>query len=274
MKGENAFMIETNLKIGLALGGGAFRGLAHIGVLQVMEEYGVPIHMIAGTSMGALVGGVYCSGMNMHLVERYVYTIEERDLIDMTIPRTGFIAGQRIELLIKTLTGNRSFQDLKIPFAAVAADVEKGQPVVLTEGKVYEAIRASISIPGVFKPVMRDGRMLVDGGIVARVPTDTVRDMGADFVISVDVGYHGGETKCDGIVSIMMQAFAVMEWHIIKERVNTSDINIVPALGHINMASIAQAEETIEIGRQAARAQIPGILQALQDRGAKLFDSQ
>ncbi len=274
MKGENAFMIETNLKIGLALGGGAFRGLAHIGVLQVMEEYGVPIHMIAGTSMGALVGGVYCSGMNMHLVERYVYTIEERDLIDMTIPRTGFIAGQRIELLIKTLTGNRSFQDLKIPFAAVAADVEKGQPVVLTEGKVYEAIRASISIPGVFKPVMRDGRMLVDGGIVARVPTDTVRDMGADFVISVDVGYHGGETKCDGIVSIMMQAFAVMEWHIIKERVNTSDINIVPALGHINMASIAQAEETIEIGRQAARAQIPGILQALQDRGAKLLDSQ
>ena len=274
MKGENAFMIETDLKIGLALGGGAFRGLAHIGVLQVMEEYGVPIHMIAGTSMGALVGGVYCSGMNMHLVERYVYTIEERDLIDMTIPRTGFIAGQRIELLIKTLTGNRSFQDLKIPFAAVAADVEKGQPVVLTEGKVYEAIRASISIPGVFKPVMRDGRMLVDGGIVARVPTDTVRDMGADFVISVDVGYHGGETKCDGIVSIMMQAFAVMEWHIIKERVNTSDINIVPALGHINMASIAQAEETIEIGRQAARAQIPGILQALQDRGAKLLDSQ
>ena len=274
MKGENAFMIETNLKIGLALGGGAFRGLAHIGVLQVMEEYGVPIHMIAGTSMGALVGGVYCSGMNMHLVERYVYTIEERDLIDMTIPRTGFIAGQRIELLIKTLTGNRSFQDLKIPFAAVAADVEKGQPVVLTEGKVYEAIRASISIPGVFKPVMRDGRMLVDGGIVARVPTDTVRDMGADFVISVDVGYHGGETKCDGIVSIMMQAFALMEWHIIKERVNTSDINIVPALGHINMASIAQAEETIEIGRQAARAQIPGILQALQDRGAKLLDSQ
>ena len=274
MKGENAFMIETNLKIGLALGGGAFRGLAHIGVLQVMEEYGVPIHMIAGTSMGALVGGVYCSGMNMHLVERYVYTIEERDLIDMTIPRTGFIAGQRIELLIKTLTGNRSFQDLKIPFAAVAADVEKGQPVVLTEGKVYEAIRASISIPGVFKPVMRDGRMLVDGGIVARVPTDTVRDMGADFVISVDVGYHGGETKCDGIVSIMMQAFAVMEWHIIKERVNTSDINIVPALGHINMASIAQAEETIEIGRQAARAQIPGILQALQDREAKLLDSQ
>ena len=274
MKGENAFMIETNLKIGLALGGGAFRGLAHIGVLQVMEEYGVPIHMIAGTSMGALVGGVYCSGMNMHLVERYVYTIEERDLIDMTIPRTGFIAGQRIELLIKTLTGNRSFQDLKIPFAAVAADVEKGQPVVLTEGKVYEAIRASISIPGVFKPVMWDGRMLVDGGIVARVPTDTVRDMGADFVISVDVGYHGGETKCDGIVSIMMQAFAVMEWHIIKERVNTSDINIVPALGHINMASIAQAEETIEIGRQAARAQIPGILQALQDRGAKLLDSQ
>ena len=274
MKGENAFMIETNLKIGLALGGGAFRGLAHIGVLQVMEEYGVPIHMIAGTSMGALVGGVYCSGMKMHLVERYVYTIEERDLIDMTIPRTGFIAGQRIELLIKTLTGNRSFQDLKIPFAAVAADVEKGQPVVLTEGKVYEAIRASISIPGVFKPVMRDGRMLVDGGIMARVPTDTVRDMGADFVISVDVGYHGGETKCDGIVSIMMQAFAVMEWHIIKERVNTSDINIVPALGHINMASIAQAEETIEIGRQAARAQIPGILQALQDRGAKLLDSQ
>lgn len=183
-------------------------------------------------------------------------------------------AGQRIELLIKTLTGNRSFQDLKIPFAAVAADVEKGQPVVLTEGKVYEAIRASISIPGVFKPVMRDGRMLVDGGIVARVPTDTVRDMGADFVISVDVGYHGGETKCDGIVSIMMQAFAVMEWHIIKERVNTSDINIVPALGHtIRPPSLRRKRRSRLDARQPGRRS-RGFYRPYKIGGAKLLDSQ
>ena len=131
--------------------------------------------------------------------------------------------------------------------------------------------------------LMSDGKFLYVSGEDDPITGSTLKKllaltlalaMGADFVISVDVGYHGGETKCDGIVSIMMQAFAVMEWHIIKERVNTSDINIVPALGHINMASIAQAEETIEIGRQAARAQIPGILQALQDRGAKLLDSQ
>lgn len=259
-------MIDTNLKIGLALGGGAFRGLAHIGVLQVLEENGIPVHMVAGTSMGAVVGGIYCSGMDLRLLEKFCYTLDEKSLIDMAVPRMGFITGQRIELLLRTLTGNRDFSVLKIPFTAVATDLERGELVELSEGKVYEAIRASISIPGVFKPVTRDGRLLVDGGVVARVPTDTVREMGADFIISVDVGYHGGFSKCDNITAIMMQAFAVMEWCSIRERVNRSDINIVPSLAHINMASIAQAEETIRIGREEAERQMPALLAALERR--------
>ncbi len=264
-------MLDTPLRIGLALGGGAFRGLAHIGVLEVLEENGVPIHMVAGTSMGAVVGGIYCTGMRMGLLEKYCYTLDEKNLIDMVIPHMGLIAGDRIELLIKTLTGDRTFDQLKIPFAAVATDIEKGEQVVLREGKVYEAVRASISIPGVFRPVRRQDRLLVDGGVVARVPTDAARDMGADLVISVDVGYHGGQNKCASMVDVLMQSFAVMEWCAIRERVNTSDVNIVPNLAHINMASVAQAEETIEIGRAEARRRMPEVLEAIHRKEAELY---
>lgn len=260
-------MKESNeMKIGLALGGGAFRGLAHIGVLQVLDENKIPVHMVAGTSMGALVGSLYCSGADMKLIERYAYTLDERSLVDVVIPRQGIISGGRIEKLVQTLTGNKRFEQMKIPFAAVATDIERGERVVIEEGHVWEGVRASISIPGLFKPVRVGDRLLVDGALTSRVPTDVVRGMGADFVISVDVNYHGGKVDCGDIASIIMQAFAIMEWEIIKERVNTSDVNIMPNLLHINMASVAQAEETIEIGREETRKMMPRILEAIETR--------
>lgn len=264
-------MPENTKKVGIALGGGAFRGLAHIGVLEVLEDAGVPIDLVAGTSMGSVIGGIYATGFSMKLLERYCYTIDEREMIDMVVPREGMIAGDRIKTLLCTLTGNRTFDQLQKPFAALAADIENAQPVVLKEGLVYEAMRCSISVPGVFKPVRKDGKLMVDGGVVARVPTDVVRDMGADFIISVDVGYHGGYQKVEGIANVMMQAFAVMEWYCIKDKVNTSDVNIVADTSNINLASIAQAEQTVEIGRQAALACLDEIKEKLQQSGIALL---
>ncbi|MDR2514324.1 MAG: patatin-like phospholipase family protein [Christensenellaceae bacterium] len=262
-------MMQAEPKIGLALGGGAFRGLAHIGVLQVFDEAKLPVRLVSGCSMGALIGGLYCSGMDMRLLERYVYTLDERSLADVILPRQGLLAGARIEGILRTLTGNKSFAQMKIPFSALAVDIERGELLSLSEGPIWQAIRASISIPGVFRPLRLGGRLLVDGGVLCRVPTDAVRAMGADFIISVDVSYHGGFVPCDGLSSIIMQAFAVMEWALIKEKVVTSDVNIAPDLLHINMASILQAEDCIEIGRQAARAALPAIEEGLAKKRAQ-----
>jgi NTE family protein len=255
--------MQPEPKVGLALGGGAFRGLAHIGVLQVFNEAKIPVHLVSGCSMGALIGGLYCSGMDMRLIERYVYTLDERSLADVILPRQGLLGGARIENILRTLTGNKSFAQMKIPFSALAVDIERGELTTLTEGPVWQAIRASISIPGVFRPLRLGDRLLVDGGVLCRVPTDAARAMGADFIISVDVGYHGGFVPCDGLSAIIMQAFAVMEWALIKEKIITSDINIAPDLLHINMVSIAQAAECVEIGRKAALEALPAIQEGI-----------
>lgn len=267
-------MLKTSLKIGLALGGGAFRGLAHIGVLQELGRAGVPIDYVAGTSMGAVVGGLYCSGADMALIERFCYTIEQKSLVDVTIPRQGLVSGKRIETLLRLLTGGRSFAEMKTPFACVAADIEHGEPVVLNQGPICEAIRASISIPGIFTPVKRDGQLLVDGGVISRVPIDVAKDMGADFVISVDVGYHGGAAECKDLSSILIQAFSVMEWQALKDKIVSSDYNISPDLLHINMASIDQAEETIEIGRQETLRCLPEIIERIHEKEASLLHGQ
>ncbi len=263
-------MQERNVKIGVALGGGAFRGLAHIGCLQVMQEHGIVPDYIAGTSMGALVGGVYACGMDLKRMERFCYSISEKDLVDVNRPKEGIIAGNRIELMLRTLTGNKTFAQAQIPFAAVATDLELGERAVIREGFIYQGIRASISIPAIFNPYRIGGRTYVDGGVVDRVPISTAREMGADYVIGIDVGYHGGPVQCEGsLVKIIMHTMEVMEWQIMQKTVNTADINIVPQLAHINLASISQAEECIRIGREEMEARMPEVLagiEALKDR--------
>ena len=257
-------MQDRPLKIGVALGGGAFRGLAHIGALQVLEKNGIRPDIVTGTSMGALVGGIYACGMELNMMERFCYSISEKDLIDVCRPREGIVAGNRIEVMLRTLTGSKTFEQTRMSFAAVATDLAKGERTVMTEGIVYQAIRASISIPGIFNPYRIDGRTYVDGGVVDRVPIAAAREMGADFVIGIDVGYHGGETECDGsLIKIILHTLEVMEWQIMQRTVNTADINIVPALAHINPSSMAQAEECIRIGREEMEARMPQVLDAI-----------
>jgi len=184
-------MNPKHKKIGYALGGGAARGLFHIGVLSVLEEYGITPDIIAGTSMGAIIGAMYASGLKTSDLKQIAYSIDWRQatrLADIVaLPKSGLIQGKRIVTLLKSILGEIGFPQLKYKYAAVAADLYTGQQIVFTEGPLINAIRASISIPTIFTPVHHEGRYLVDGGLVNVVPVSVCRDLGADFVIGVNV---------------------------------------------------------------------------------------
>jgi NTE family protein len=177
-------------KIGLALGSGSAKGLAHIGVLKVLDEQKIPIDFIAGTSIGALIGMVYASGVSTGEMEEIALNIDKKQITSFftpTIPYSGLVEGKRITEFIKSIIGNPNIEDLKIPFAAIATNVLNGRKVMITKGSAVEAVRASISIPGIFTPCKHNGNFLVDGGLVDPVPVNCVRDMGADYIIGVNV---------------------------------------------------------------------------------------
>jgi NTE family protein len=177
-------------KIGYALGGGAARGLSHIGVLKVLHEYGISPDIIAGTSIGSIIGALYAGGYDPDDMEKIVLGLDWKKLlymVDMTIPLSGLLQGKRVVLLLKSILGNITFSQLRCDFSCVATDIISGEQVVLRDGSLIEAVRASISIPGIFTPVELSGRYLVDGGLVNSVPVSICREMGADYVIGVNV---------------------------------------------------------------------------------------
>lgn len=267
--------MNKKLKVGLALGAGAARGLAHIGVLEVLEEYGVPVDLIAGTSMGSVIGCLYANGTSakmIHGLAAQVCGMEYRKLFDVTLPRTGLIRGQRADMIIRTLTGDRTIEQLKMPFAAVSACLEDGTARVFDSGKVADAVRASISIPGVFEPVTMDGRTYVDGGVLDRVPAGVVRSMGADIVIAVDVGYRGEPRPTPkNIIDVMINSFELMEWEATRHRVPDADITIAPDTRNVNPANFNQVEECAEKGRAAALSVIDSLVALLEGSGVKLL---
>ncbi len=182
---------KKGLKFGLALGSGSARGMAHIGVIQVLEAYHIPIDMIAGTSIGSVVGSVYATGASVEQMKEAALSMKQRGpfaIFDPTLPRSGLISGNRAEeILNKIALKDKTFDDLKIPFTAVATDIETGAKVILNQGSVIKAVRASISIPGIFTPVKYQDYYLVDGGVVDPVPVDVVQKMGADIIIAVSL---------------------------------------------------------------------------------------
>ncbi len=179
-----------NRKVGYALGGGAARGLSHIGVLKVLEANSVIPNIIVGTSIGALVGALYAGGIKIDDIEQIALRLDMKRLMllaDVTLPMSGIIGGKRVITLLKSILGDLTFGELKYDFACVATDITTGEQVVLHDGSLIEAVRASISLPGIFTPVEMKGQYLVDGGLVNEVPVSVCRQMGADFVIGVNV---------------------------------------------------------------------------------------
>jgi NTE family protein len=272
--------VSPRKKVGIALSGGAARGIAHIGVLRVMQKEGIPIDLIAGTSAGAVIGAGYAYDEDVTRITRDAIDAGWKrmaPLIDPSLPRTGFIKGKKIQDLISEYVGgNIKFSDLKIPFACVATDIDTGEEIVIDSGSLPEALRASISIPGIFTVVKREGRYLVDGGLTTPVPVEVVRNMGADFIIAVnvnpDVTYRMGKTgqkrvearKEPNIFQVMMQSIYITTYSLARSSLEHADIVIEPDLSHIGAGDFHKARELITRGRQAAQDAIPEIKRKLE----------
>jgi len=239
-------------KIGLALGGGASRGFAHIGVIQVLEDIGIKPDYIAGSSMGAIIGALYAAGATPYMIEGIANNVNAKLCYDVGFSRKGLIRGKRLEELIQLLTRNMDFRDLPIPLGVTAVDLITNERVVINEGKVYKGVRASVSIPGIFHPVPDGDRVLIDGGILERVPVRVVREMGADIVIGVDVAFHGKHRPPENFVETILQAIEAMDLEILKLTIPTDDIMIRPEVYLPNPMSLENVDVAVEAGKEAA----------------------
>ncbi|EYE89295.1 hypothetical protein Q428_03195 [Fervidicella metallireducens AeB] len=203
--------MSNNCKIGLALGAGSARGLAHIGVLETLKKYNISFDMVSGSSAGALIGCLYCCGVDFKYVKALFKNLQQKDYIDITVPRKGLIKGDRIQEIIKLITQNRNFEDLNIPLIVTATDLKNKKLVEIERGKLHEAVRASISIPGIFVPVEKVDMVLVDGAVIERVPANTLKSRGMDLVIGVDVGSNIMTCNCRSIFHVLYEAYDLMQ---------------------------------------------------------------
>jgi NTE family protein len=274
--------VETHgKKVGLALSGGAARGLAHVGVISVLEQEGIPIDMIAGTSAGAVMGAIYAWNRDSdRMIEQAVDTNWKKfgTMVDPSFPKTGLIKGRKIKKLISSfIPDNIKFSDLRIPLACVATDIDTGEEIVINKGIVLDALRATVSIPGIFTVVKREGRYLVDGGLTTPVPVNVTRKMGADFVIAVnvnpDVTGRMGKTnrqrveanKEPNIFQVMMQSIYITTHSLAQNNMIDADIVIEPDLAYIGASEFQKAPELVELGAQATREAMPEIKRKLKD---------
>jgi NTE family protein len=257
-------------KVALVLGAGSSKGFAHIGVLKVLETNKVPIHMIIGTSVGSAVGSLYAYGYNGFQLQKISFSIEKGDIVDLIIPDNGFIKGEKLEEFINKTLNHTPMEKLKIPFYAVAADVQSGQEVVFGRGNTGQAVRASCSIPGVFRPVKIGDRMYVDGGVVSPVAVDVAKRFGADVVIAVDISKEADRTKPESTIETIFQSLNIMYSKLASIQMNRADVVIRPKVGYIGSSDFSKRHEAILEGEKAAVETLPqimGILAQLRYEG-------
>jgi NTE family protein len=239
---------------------GAARGIAHVGVLRALEEHQIPVDAIAGCSAGALVGGVYAAGLPIEELEKLARKLRWRHMGRVALSRLGFQTSAPMERILRGYMPVTRFEDLKIPFAAVATDLRTGTAVVLSQkGDVPLAIRASCGVPGWYVPVKDDqGRFLVDGGLVAALPTTYVRPLGADLVIGVDVNGEGATFMGNPrtVLGVMIRSILAVERIVTEQQTKDADLLIVPKVGHIRWDETRRGEELLNAGYQAGLEKI------------------
>lgn len=253
-------------RVGLALSGGVARGNAHIGVLRVLEENHIPIDYIAGTSAGSLVAAAYAAGMTVDEIAEIGRKMRWRDVGRVTLSKLGIQSNARMEEFARALLPVKRFEDLRIPLAIVATDLKSGSAVILTEGDVAFAIRASCALPGWYVPVTDEhGRQLVDGGLVANIPTAAVRNLGADLVIAVDVNSEGAKFigPPHSIIGVLLQSIMVVQRTAAIHQLHDADIVISPKTGHVRWDEMGRVDDLIILGEQAARSTIERIKRLL-----------
>jgi NTE family protein len=255
---------KKKYKIGLALGSGGARGLAHIGVIKVLLENNIPIHCIAGSSIGALVGGIYAAKGDILEVEKIARGNSWRQLLDLMWDPTikgGLNSGKKVEMFIRKQIDSVKFSDLKIRFAAVATNFETGEPVVIKTGDVVLAIKSSLSVPIIFNPTEFNGKFLVDGGLSEPVPVGLAKEIGADFVIAVnlDICRPDGKKKI-GFFEEANNSLNILRHHLAKEKVKAADILVEPkvsAQSLVGWRQFMESDKFIAEGERAMRAAIP-----------------
>lgn len=252
-------------KIGLALGSGGARGFAHVGVLKVLEEENIPIHMIAGSSMGALVAAFYGAGHSIENMLKIAHSFQRKFFIDVTMPpKLGFITGNRIKEFIRLFTHNKNIEQLNPEIAIVATDIYNGEKVVFQSGPTAEAVRASISIPGIFVPEVIDGKMLVDGGVADRVPVSVVKEMGADIVIAVDVSGLNKNPEITNIYGVILQSLDIMQQELIQNRELLSDVYLRPPIQHFSSYAYDKINTLVQAGEEVTRKALEEIKSVIQ----------
>lgn len=259
LKGENSPM-ERKPRVALVLGAGSARGLAHIGVLQVLLENHVPFDLVVGSSMGAMVGTIYACGADVYMLDKMVENMNTNLLFDVGVPNLGFIAGKRISTFLDLLTKRKKFADLDLDVVVVATDLLTGQRILIEDGPITEAVRASISLPGIFAPVVKDDMVLVDGAVIDRLPVEVARLKGADLIIAVDVTYGPcKKTVIKNTMDVILNSLDIMGKHHFDSIMPHADVLIQPAVGHISPKEFERSREIVDLGRQAAERKMAEI---------------
>jgi NTE family protein len=246
-------------RIGLALGGGAARGFAHIGVIEVLEENGIHVDLVTGTSAGSFVAAMYASGRTGRELETIALNLDESALTDWMFPLRGVLDGRSLADYVRKATGNTPLEQLKMPLGIVATDLDSGRPILFRRGDVGTAVRASSAVPAVFRPVRIGTHEYVDGGLTSPVPVRSAREMGADVVIAVDISQlpDGGDTS--NAMHMLLQTFSIMGRSINELELKEADVVLRPKLPGVAGTDFTVRQKNIQAGRDAALALLPMI---------------
>ncbi len=253
-------------RVGVALGGGFARGIAHIGVLRILEAYDIPIDVICGTSVGALVAATYASGTPLGEMERQGVETHFRDFGRWTISRMGMASNERLEHYMHKFTTKHLFSEMKVPLAVVATDLIAGKTVYFTEGEIGPALRASCAYPGLFLPVEHNGQILVDGFLTELVPAVAARKMGADVVISVHLEPGLLDTAPRNTIEIISRSFSILQSSAVQSWRAATDVLIEPNVHHILWDQFSKTPQLVAAGESAAQDAIPKIKELLAQR--------
>jgi len=259
------------LHLGLALGSGAARGFAHVGVIQVLEEAGIQPDLVVGTSAGSLVAALYASGKNSTQLRRVAETMEEAEITDWMMPilNRGALRGEALARYVNTQVGGRLIEQMKIPLGIVATDLHNGEPMLFRRGNTGSAVRASSAVPAVFQPVKIGTREYVDGGLVSPVPVRQAREMGANVVIAVDISTDPEGSPASDTFQILMQTFNIMGKSLNTVLLKDADVVVRPALMGVKSADFAARRKSIEAGREAMLKALPKLKEVLSGYAAK-----
>lgn len=256
--------VAKPVKIGLALGGGAARGFAHVGVIKTLEAHGIVPDLVAGTSAGAVVGALYAAGNDGFALQKLAHKLDESKISDWSLPDRGVLKGDALQKFINEAVGQRPLEGLKKPFGAVATDLASGEGILFRTGNTGQAVRASATVPGVFRPVPISGREYVDGGLSSLIPVRHARQMGADVVIAVDISARPGNQNVRGTLDILLQTFTIMGQNMAHYELKDADVVIRPKVGNVGSTDFTARHDAILEGEQAALAALPQIKEALR----------